>query len=246
MLRIIFLTVLVLTMTPAAFAGKVELTTYYPAPYGEYQELNAAEVRLRPTDSPNSCVSGREGALYYDLSERAMKQCANDGAGNLGWYTMLVDVPAILLGTGTYQAFAMPAAVKTLQTLTISSVSGNYVKQWQTGIEVDTSSFPTGFYEIEWSYDVDVTSNVETSKGVTISLVSQSPGSTTWPSIDSVFLQDDEIDGAIATNHKGSRTLQVSYSRRTYMLYRITAKKSGLEPTVKGKVNSAFLKVTKM
>jgi hypothetical protein len=30
-------------MAPAAYAGKVELTTYYPAPYGEYKEIKTTE-----------------------------------------------------------------------------------------------------------------------------------------------------------------------------------------------------------
>ena len=28
---------------PLLFAGRVELTTYYPAPYGEYKSLNATD-----------------------------------------------------------------------------------------------------------------------------------------------------------------------------------------------------------
>ncbi len=34
---------LILAMTPSAYAGKVELTTYYPAPYGEYKTLSTTE-----------------------------------------------------------------------------------------------------------------------------------------------------------------------------------------------------------
>jgi hypothetical protein len=37
------LIVSILVMAPAAYAGKVELTTYYPAPYGEYKELKTME-----------------------------------------------------------------------------------------------------------------------------------------------------------------------------------------------------------
>jgi len=36
------LIVLVLAMAPSAFAGKMELTTYYPAPYGEYKDIKAS------------------------------------------------------------------------------------------------------------------------------------------------------------------------------------------------------------
>jgi hypothetical protein len=46
MFRNIFLCsmiILILMMAPSAYAGKVELTTYYPAPYGEYKELKSTE-----------------------------------------------------------------------------------------------------------------------------------------------------------------------------------------------------------
>ena len=36
-----FLIVLILAVAPSVFAGKVELTTYYPAPFGEYKQLKA-------------------------------------------------------------------------------------------------------------------------------------------------------------------------------------------------------------
>lgn len=41
--RVSFLVVAVVFCSPSAFAGKVELTTYYPAPYGEYQELKSTK-----------------------------------------------------------------------------------------------------------------------------------------------------------------------------------------------------------
>ena len=42
------LIVLALAITPSAFAGKVELTTYYPAPYGEYAQLQASDSFIPP------------------------------------------------------------------------------------------------------------------------------------------------------------------------------------------------------
>ncbi len=43
--------VLVLTMAPFVYAGKVELTTYYPAPFGEYSELKATGKTAANTDT---------------------------------------------------------------------------------------------------------------------------------------------------------------------------------------------------
>jgi hypothetical protein len=51
------LTVLILGGVPSAHAGKMELTTYYPAPYGEYAELQASTKLKVPvktvTDATN-------------------------------------------------------------------------------------------------------------------------------------------------------------------------------------------------
>jgi hypothetical protein len=39
--RVFFLVTAIVSFNQTVFAGKVELTTYYPAPFGEYQELNS-------------------------------------------------------------------------------------------------------------------------------------------------------------------------------------------------------------
>jgi hypothetical protein len=47
------LIVFILAAAPSAYAGKVELTTYYPAPYGEYKELKSTENATFATSSGN-------------------------------------------------------------------------------------------------------------------------------------------------------------------------------------------------
>ena len=44
---------LVLLITASAYAGKVELTTYYPAPNGEYSKLEASNKLKVPVVSPS-------------------------------------------------------------------------------------------------------------------------------------------------------------------------------------------------
>ncbi|HNX69159.1 MAG TPA: hypothetical protein PLL75_05555 [Candidatus Omnitrophota bacterium] len=54
-----FAAFLTLFSSPVAHAGKVELTTYYPAPYGEYKELQTNNInakRLAAGDTNNSGV----------------------------------------------------------------------------------------------------------------------------------------------------------------------------------------------
>jgi hypothetical protein len=48
------LTVLILGGVPSAHAGKMELTTYYPAPYGEYAELQASTKLQVPVVAKNT------------------------------------------------------------------------------------------------------------------------------------------------------------------------------------------------
>ena len=40
-------------LVPNAYAGRVELTTYYPAPYGEYKDLKASNSLKVPIKMVN-------------------------------------------------------------------------------------------------------------------------------------------------------------------------------------------------
>lgn len=48
------------------------LTTYYPAPYGEYQE-----IKIIPRDPLTPECPGRDGALYYNKTNNQMYICRN-------------------------------------------------------------------------------------------------------------------------------------------------------------------------
>ena len=89
--------------TPSAFAGKVELTTYYPSPMGEYKNLNSTEdsnfattsgnVGIGTTDPKNkfdvngdikvgasnsasiTCASDQEGSLRYNSASKLIEYC---------------------------------------------------------------------------------------------------------------------------------------------------------------------------
>ena len=49
------------------------ITTYYPSPYGSYNEL-----QLFPHNPPGPCVAARRGTIYYDSVDSQIKVC--DGA----------------------------------------------------------------------------------------------------------------------------------------------------------------------
>lgn len=66
MFKNIFLVNLVIfacAMAPAAFAGKMELTTYYPSPYGEYE--NITSHRLTLGIAPGTAVATPAGILTF-------------------------------------------------------------------------------------------------------------------------------------------------------------------------------------
>jgi len=84
MIKKLFLLVLLLSIASICFAqGESEqltITTYYPSPYGVYKQL-----RLFPNDDPGTCDSNKEGTLYYDQSEQAVKVCRITSSGAYGW-----------------------------------------------------------------------------------------------------------------------------------------------------------------
>lgn len=43
----------------------IELTTYYPAPYGEYESLETTDFKLNPTSTPNPS----RGQVYYNSGD---------------------------------------------------------------------------------------------------------------------------------------------------------------------------------
>lgn len=67
------LIVLLLAITPLAFAGKIELTTYYPAPMGEYDKLQ----------SKGSCVGTACEASDVPEDSLKIKKTAAGTGGDL-------------------------------------------------------------------------------------------------------------------------------------------------------------------
>jgi len=89
MIQKIFLSTLiasVLVMLPSAHAGKVELTTYYPSPHGEYKDVKASgSVEVGTTAAPGTfkLVDGNQAAgklLVSDADGVGTWQAATGGA----------------------------------------------------------------------------------------------------------------------------------------------------------------------
>ncbi|MBU0547674.1 MAG: hypothetical protein KJ710_05490 [Candidatus Omnitrophica bacterium] len=74
--RNIFLVLSVLVLFASfALAEEITITTYYPSPYGSYNEL-----QLYPHSTPTAtCDAAHKGTMYYDSDDSQIKVC--DGAG---------------------------------------------------------------------------------------------------------------------------------------------------------------------
>jgi hypothetical protein len=79
MKKIVFALLVVLTMAMSVVYAQETLTisTYYPSPYGSYNEL-----QLSPHVTSTACNATTEGTIYYDSSSgvNTIKVCRNNGS----------------------------------------------------------------------------------------------------------------------------------------------------------------------
>ena len=86
--KVIFLILLSILVLPSlSFAAneqeEVTLTTYYPAPYGNYTEIEAASITLNPqTGNPTGWSAGREGEFRYSNYNDAFFYYYDDGTSS--------------------------------------------------------------------------------------------------------------------------------------------------------------------
>lgn len=74
-MRKIFLTILILLSSTAAYSESLTLTTYYPAPYGAYDRLRLI---------PRATLSGvcETGSMYVESATGGVNYCWDDGSSN--------------------------------------------------------------------------------------------------------------------------------------------------------------------
>ncbi|MFH0912875.1 MAG: hypothetical protein V1884_01125 [Candidatus Omnitrophota bacterium] len=94
---------LLVTLFATAFCDDetFTITTYYPSPYGSYNEL-----QLYPhTPATTACNSSQnEGIMYYDSVEHAMKVCSclnNPACTSWGWEVSGTPRGTIVMWSGT-------------------------------------------------------------------------------------------------------------------------------------------------
>jgi len=90
-IAICVLVILTFVVIPVAFAGRVELTTYYPAPYGEYKNLKSTEGSNFATSSGFVGIGTTAPAdklhLYSSSGNAYLRTEANNGLGSHRTYT---------------------------------------------------------------------------------------------------------------------------------------------------------------
>ncbi|MFH1507329.1 MAG: hypothetical protein ABIG46_02725 [Candidatus Omnitrophota bacterium] len=89
--RILFLFTTLFLMSAYAFADEtITLATFYPSPYGVYNEL-----RLFPrTTPPSTCNAGNYGAMYYNSTSQSLQVCTSTGWGSAGSGSLVYQCPA--------------------------------------------------------------------------------------------------------------------------------------------------------
>jgi hypothetical protein len=109
-LLIILLALLMTSFSYAKDAETVELTTYYPAPYGDYEELqtdtltvglagsaalDSGVINLRVVDDSLTEPTGTEGSIYYSQSDTELK--FHDGSATSPWRSVTGESVMTLL-----------------------------------------------------------------------------------------------------------------------------------------------------
>jgi hypothetical protein len=88
LLVVVFLSVCVLNTSVLAQDEEITLTTYYPAPYGDYDEISAGLLMLNPRSAPSSVTANDEGLMYYDSTDNEFKVYGEDpdDPNSYGWF----------------------------------------------------------------------------------------------------------------------------------------------------------------
>jgi len=212
----IFIYVFIIFMS-SSFAEDLTITTYYPSPYGSYNELDTNRLVLNPlTDAP---LSPKTGTIYLKNSDK--KLYIYDGTA---WRDLLsVD---ILLGelnkSGSFDITAAWANVTgwTLVAYDYSSLFSTF------GLRSNISSFGRGLYAAEACINYTVTAG---SAGYIRFRLYGRPNSSDWSLLD----QSEDIysgaTSAIPDTISGSTCLSSTFyqSLRNNYDIKITADRQG-------------------
>ena len=227
-----------------ASAEDVTITTYYPSPYGSYNELSSNKIRLVPQTQPATAL---RGDMYYDIDEDELNYWNGDE-----WVVVGNEVEDVMLARITKSGNFTLTGGSGIKTITGWSVTGGAEGSLYStyAMEVDLSNYGGGMYEIGWSGRVEV--DAVTGRYVQLRLQTRKPGSTTWTTIDSGDQYDDEdgaINGSYTTYSGEPRTVMLSLTDRDYQRFRIVAYQSGADASINPRVlggNETYIYVNRI
>jgi hypothetical protein len=94
--------ILIAFLVPAAYAGSMDLTTYYPAPYGEYQELRSTGNSYFATTTGNVGIGTvTPGGRLSIVQDMTMGNDVTDGSFQLGIHGATDFNKRLILGYDT-------------------------------------------------------------------------------------------------------------------------------------------------
>lgn len=245
--RRIFLVVLFLCFSVFMFLGfssaeDLTITTYYPSPYGSYNQLSTNSLLLNPQSSIP--INPGEGTTYYDSMNHFVKywngtEWIQLGSSNqvIGTFTKSGDLTLADLGSGNWQ------------NITAWNASGAYASVSNASVgnlNVALNSFGRGLYLIEWSGNVYVRDlTAANAEWVQCRLISLGPGGS-WYTLDSSENFVDEAGTGVDNSLERAATLYLT--TRNWQQFRLQARKShGPSTKVVGRIRNGFyLKVTRL
>lgn len=231
--RFILSVLATLLMLGLAYAQQTEsltITTYYPSPYGSYNELSTNIFNLGPQSSR---PGNQEGRLYYDSNTKSIfyyngtQWMELGGGGELILATLTKSGDHTLPNTTDWRRIYGWGVSGSYGSL-LSDATGSYA------MRIDLSGFGRGLYEIAWAGQVEIDANE--GKYMQLKLQSHSPGGD-WFTIDAGE-QYEDADGSrdnpdgdstsigYTTHDIEVRTATLMLKQRNYQDFRIIARKN--------------------
>ena len=207
---------IIFPLSIACAQEELVITTYYPSPFGSYNELTTNMFNLAPQATQ---PAGQEGRMYYDSNEHTVFY--HNGTDWIG-----LGGREISLATYTKSGdFTLSGS--DWDSVSGWGVSGSYGSLRDAfAMRVDINSFGRSLYEITWGGQVAIDAN--TGKYMQLKLQYHVP-SGSWVTLDSSDQYEDEDgakNGAFTTIDVEPRAVTLLLSHKTYFEFRIIARKN--------------------
>ncbi|MBU1998077.1 MAG: hypothetical protein V1490_03765 [Candidatus Omnitrophota bacterium] len=121
----------------------ITLATFYPSPYGVYNEL-----RLFPrTTPPSTCNAGNYGAMYYNSTSQSLQVC-----GSTGWTNPPSSPPAGVMFFRNGNDYCGGTAVVCFGSRTADPVAWTYLNGAGLRVRWNINFWYGGFYDSIWGW----------------------------------------------------------------------------------------------